>query len=188
MSATLLEVVPDAVVGRLAFSAALGRIASRPKTAAWREGSRRRVINKEGFVVVAVVIALVVGLGAQVVQAWRRVDKRAVGGRVGGGVDVDRREAHSAKPMPSDWARRNRSSLPDGAAGFKAGGIAGAWTRGLEGRGHSGAPSLEVVASSELRSLKSQKVGKLNYGSGNIRTRTGCGHTRVINRIQHCSW
>ncbi len=134
VSEALLEVAPGTVLGCLAFSAARGRIASRPKTAAWREGSRRRVNIKEGFVVI-VVIGLVVIFAAQVVQAWRRVDKRAAGGC----VDVDRREAHSAKPKPSDWERRNRSNLRDGTAGFNAGGIVGAWTRVLEGLGHSGA-------------------------------------------------
>jgi hypothetical protein len=36
-----------------------------------------------------------------------------------------RREAHSERKRPADWARRNLRSLGDGAAGFNAAGIAG---------------------------------------------------------------
>jgi hypothetical protein len=76
--------------------------ALRPRKEACSVGSRRAV---------GVLSSVSSGLVRAQAQTWRRVGRRA---------------AHSANARPSDWARRNLRSLRDGAAGFNAGGIAGA--------------------------------------------------------------
>lgn len=76
------------------------------------------------------------------VHAWRRVDER--------------RHADSAKLSPSDWARKNRRSLGDGAEGLNADGIAGA--SGLV------ALMLELVAARALLLDPDQKPGSRESG------------------------